>query len=148
MYKLVPEKHNEGVPESCGEVFKTYLSHMFFEFLGTLLMSLAFNVSGFGGIDQVGGYAIAMMICCSVSGAQLNPAITMICMLRRDNKKISVKMGLCFIAVQYLAGFCGALMALLVIGNDGINALNVAEWYSSIIAISLGSFINVFMYAT
>ena len=69
MYKLVPEKHNEGVPEGCCEVFKSFISHMAFEFLGTLLMSLAFNISAEGSIEQAGGYAIAMMICCSVTGA-------------------------------------------------------------------------------
>lgn len=50
--------------------------------------------------------------------------------------------------MQFAAGFCGALLALLLIGNSGIHALEVQEWYSSIIAIIMGSFINVFMYTT
>lgn len=69
MYKLVPEKHNEGVPEGFCEVFKNFILHMVFEFIGTLIMSLAFNISPYASIEQTGGYAVAMMICCSVSGA-------------------------------------------------------------------------------
>jgi len=60
------------------------------------------------------------MVTASISGGYCNPAITLGCMMRRDSKKISVKLGLCYILIQYLGGFAGATFALLIQGNDAI----------------------------
>ena len=148
MYKLVPEKAHDNAPDGFCETFKSFLLHIVFEFIGTMLMTFAFICAGDFSVEQTGGYAVALMVSASISGGYCNPAITLACMMRKDSKRISAKLGLSYILVQYLGGFAASTFSLLIVKSNGIVSTEPDHWYTAIMAVSLGSFVMCFMYLT
>ena len=145
MYKLVPERRHAVEPETFCQSFKQFFLHMLFELIGVIMMTLAFKCAMSPFMVQ-GGYFLALLIVTKVSGGLCNPAITFACMFRRDDYKMSVKQGLSYMFVQYLGGFCGALISLLIQGEAGVPNIQVEYWFSCICTSVLAGFIIVFMY--
>jgi len=53
-----------------------------------------------------------------ISGSHFNPAISFAYMFRKDEKKISAKLCICYMLVQIIGGFLGGLLALWMNFNE------------------------------
>lgn len=89
---------------------KYSMSKIITECFGTFLLTMLY----IGGrpIGLILGLWIITIFAWKISGAQLNPAITLAYMIRRDKdaNHMSPTLGIAYILAQVLGAFCGALM--------------------------------------
>jgi len=91
-----------------GEMLKFSLSKMLLEFFATGVLTMLF-ITGEQGVLLLGLW-ILTIFCWKISSAQLNPAVTLAFMVRRDSKKVHFSMGLLIMAAQFAGAFGGALL--------------------------------------
>jgi glycerol uptake facilitator-like aquaporin len=90
------------------EMLKFSLAKILLEFFATGVLTMLF-ITGEQGILLLGLW-ILTIFCWKISSAQLNPAVTLAFMARRDSKKLHFSMGLLIMAAQFGGAFCGALL--------------------------------------
>ena len=78
------------------EMVKFSLAKMLLEFFATGVLTMLF-ITGEQGILLL-GFWILTIFCWKISSAQLNPAVTLAFMARRDSKRLHVPMGLLIMA--------------------------------------------------
>jgi glycerol uptake facilitator-like aquaporin len=78
------------------EMFTFSLAKMLLEFFATGVLTMLF-ITGEQGILLL-GFWILTIFCWKISSAQLNPAVTLAFMARRDSKRLHVSMGLLIMA--------------------------------------------------
>lgn len=87
-----------------------------------------------------------------ISGSHYNPAISLAFMLRKDVGKFPRPLGIMYILIQFLGGFCGALVSWFInvstksAGDITFNDASIL--YIVMVAETLGSFLVVFFYLT
>ena len=91
-----------------GEMLKFSLSKMLLELFATGVLTMLF-INGDQGVLLLGLW-ILTIFCWKISSAQLNPAVTLAFMVRRDSKKLHFSMGLLIMAAQFAGAFGGALL--------------------------------------
>lgn len=94
---------------SCGVMLKFSMSKLVMEFIGTLFLTLFF-ISGQSVVILLGLWILTIFFW-KISGSHFNPAVTLSLIFRKDEKKISVKLAIAYIVVQFLGGYVGALLA-------------------------------------
>jgi glycerol uptake facilitator-like aquaporin len=75
-----------------GEMVKFSSAKLILEFFATGVFTMLF-ITGSEGILLLGLW-ILTIFCWKISSAQLNPAVTLAFMIRRDNKKLHFSMGI------------------------------------------------------
>jgi glycerol uptake facilitator-like aquaporin len=92
------------------EMIKFSSSKLILEFFATGVLTMLF-ITGKVGVLLIGLW-ILTIFCWKISSAQLNPAVTLAFMLRRDTKRVHVPMGVLLICAQVAGAWAGAwLMA-------------------------------------
>jgi len=92
---------------SCCERIKFAMSKLFLECFGTAVLTLLF-LTQINYIIVVGLWVLTIFLY-KISGAQMNPAVTLAYMFRADSKKIHVSLGLMMMGAQCLGAWLGAL---------------------------------------
>jgi len=101
-----------GHHHDCMTTFKESLLILFFEFLGTLLLTSLYT-GCYAYNDTAGllcGFFILLIFSARISGSHFNPAITLAFMFRKDTGRFSRLLGLLYIAAQYAGALCGAII--------------------------------------
>jgi len=91
--------HQEG---GLGKTIRDSILILLFEFIGTTLLTLVYNVglNGAGGGDITGFLMCTFMLLvfsAKISGSHFNPAITFAFMLRKDTGRFSRVLGIAYI---------------------------------------------------
>jgi len=94
---------------SCGQMMKFSMSKLIMEFVGTFFLTLFFISQG--EVTILLGLWILTIFFWKITGSHFNPAVTFALMFRKDDRKISVKLGIAYICAQLLGGYIGALLA-------------------------------------
>lgn len=81
-----------------------------------------------------------------ISGSHFNPAISFAYMFRKDEKKISAKLCICYMLVQIIGGFLGGLLALWMNFNETELKFRESKMITCIIMELGGSFIYTFFF--
>lgn len=137
LYRMLrPEDYTED------EIQVPLYSKLLAEFLGTymLVLTVSLNVMT---ESKAGAFSIACSLMCmifafgSVSGAHLNPAVT-VAVVASGRGKCSMQQGLEYIIVQLLAGYAASQTGGAIAGGS-FEALKPAssEWYQVIMAEAL-----------
>lgn len=87
------------------------------------------------------------MLTVRISGAHYNPAVTFICMFKRDNEENFPKsLGLIYILAQFIGAFLGACLSYFLLGNGG--SLNILPGYvfQAIVLETLASFLVLLVF--
>ena len=91
-----------------GEMLKFSMSKLLLEMFATGILTMLF-ITGKQGVLLIGLW-ILTIFCWKISSAQLNPAVTLAFMARRDSKRIHITMGFCLIIAQVIGAFLASLL--------------------------------------
>lgn len=126
---------------------------LLFEFIGTFLFCLNYNVA-LKYYDYCGFLMATFMILifgAKISGSHYNPAITLAFMFRKDTGRFSRVLGIAYILFQFIGAFLGALLALWFTGSVGFIGLpfdDAAYIPAAIVSETIGTLLLTFMYLT
>lgn len=129
---------------SCGQMLKYSLSKLVMEFVGTMVFTIFF-VAG-GQTTILLGLWILNIFFWKISGSHFNPAVTLAFMLRRDEKRLSWKIGVAYIVAQLLGAYAGALLSNFYTFALPILIYVKGEWLRAILQELLCSFLFVFFF--
>ena len=127
---------------SCGQMIKFSMSKIIMEMIGTAFLTLFF-ISG-SEVTVLLGLWILTIFFWKITGSHFNPAVTFALMFRKDDRKISVKLGIAYICAQLLGGYLGALLANFYTYN--LVVLDYNNWFRAILQELLVSFFFVFFF--
>lgn len=88
------------------EMIKFSSSKLLLEFFATGVLTMLF-ITGEVGLLLIGLW-ILTIFCWKISSAQLNPAVTLAFMIRRDSKRMIIPMGVPMIIAQILGAWGGS----------------------------------------
>ena len=127
---------------SMGQMCKYSLSKMIMELIGTFFLTLFF-ISANPNVILLGLWILTIFFW-KISGSHFNPAVTFSLMFRKDERKISIKLGIVYIAMQCLGGYIGALLSNFY--TFSLKPLTWEAWFGAILQEILVSFIFVFFF--
>lgn len=154
-----------------GQILRNSLLKLLFEGLGTMFLTLAFNISiksGFAAQQATLLLTLWVMTIfgLKISGAHYNPAISLAFMLKKDVGSFPRILALAYIGAQIAGAFVGAMVSwFLLVPNVGLEAsgnivpmphyledgklINYSgSTFASIISEPLGAFFVAFFYLT
>lgn len=130
---------------TCCERIKFAFSKLLMEFFGTFVFTLLFE-SQISSVILLGLWVLTIFLW-KISASQMNPAVTLAFMLRHDNKKIHVSLGLLMIAAQCAGAYCGALYWTFVSWSAPAMApVAKNETFQAIMQETFGTFIFVLFF--
>lgn len=86
---------------------------MFYEFLGSALISYAFNLTGASEYGRAIAYSIAYLVAYNISGGHFNPATSLAVMLVQNNIAQDLKYFLLVSLTQLMGCYLGFLITFL-----------------------------------
>ena len=129
---------------SCGQMIKFSLSKLIMEFVGTLFLVL-FYTSGSSAVLLLGLWILTIFFW-KISGSHFNPAVTFSLMFRKDERKISIQLGIAYILMQLLGGYIGALLKSFYTYNLPELTWIEGKFFQALIQELLISFFYVFFF--
>jgi len=101
--------HGDDCKQACCESIMI----LFFEFLGTAMVTMIWNNSlGVTPFPIFISFFIVLIMGANISGSHYNPAVTLSFMFRRDNGRFRRLLGILYIAVQFAGAMFGAVISL------------------------------------
>jgi glycerol uptake facilitator-like aquaporin len=104
---------------------------LFFELLGTTLLTSLFMMNGYNPLGMFVGYFALLVLSARISGSHYNPIVTLAFMLRKDAGQFNKWLGILYMVAQFLGGLCGAFIAFYVFRNipgaDNVLVVNPAK---------------------
>lgn len=129
---------------SCGQMIKFSLSKLIMEFVGTLFLVL-FYTSGSSVVLLLGLWILTIFFW-KISGSHFNPAVTFSLMFRKDERKISIQLGIAYILMQLLGGYIGALLKSFYTYNLPELTWTTDRFFQALLQELLISFFYVFFF--
>lgn len=151
-----------GHAEDCKHACLESIMILFFEMLGTAMLTSIYNCS----LSQLGGFFttfigffIVLIMGANISGSHYNPAVTLAFMFRQDNGRFRRLLGILYIVAQFLGGIFGGFISYILFGcqdpigikdHDQYNVPGIVKWYWSqgMFADCFGGCLLVFIYLT
>jgi len=93
---------------SCGQMIKFSLSKLIMEFIGTLFFTVFF-CSQSSQVILLGLWILTIFFW-KISGSHFNPAVTFALIFRKDDRKLSWKLAIAYIIVQFAGAYVGAML--------------------------------------
>ena len=131
---------------------KSRRSLFVFEMFGTMFLTLLYRTflqesMGAGPLPFFFVFWMITMMTARISGAHYNPAVTFVCMFKRDNEENFPKsLGFVYILAQFIGAFAGAMLSYFLLGNGG--SLNILPGYvfQAIVLETLASFLVLLVF--
>jgi glycerol uptake facilitator-like aquaporin len=87
---------------------------MFFELLGTLLLTTLYMMNKGNALSMFIGYFILLILSARISGSHYNPIVTLAFMLRKDAGQFNRWLGILYMMFQLVGALAGAFIAYYV----------------------------------
>jgi glycerol uptake facilitator-like aquaporin len=84
---------------------------LFFEFLGTAMVTCLWNNSMYTPFPVFISFFIVLIMGANISGSHYNPAVTLAFMFRKDNGRFRRLLGLLYMVAQFGGGIFGAVIS-------------------------------------
>lgn len=127
-----------------GQLIRYAVAKLMYELVGTFMLTLLFLSSDTFSLFL--GLWIVTAFVYRVSGAHLNPAISVAFSLRKDLGTLSRKLAICYILAQVLGAILAALTCLWLLPTVPAAIPNLDDGFRVLIQEFLGSFCLVFFF--